>query len=164
MRIACPSCAARYEIADAMLAKPRIVRCSRCAQEWMQDPIPPAEPHIRPPATDDLAATHEIEPTGKLAPETAPETAPEAAVTPVPLPSPVMPEPPEAFLPTRPAAPAAKPTGKAVAIGWIASLVILAGLAVATYAYRVPIQAAWPPSERLFRLLTTEPATNSPPR
>ena len=168
MRIACPSCAARYEIADAMLTKPRTVRCSRCAQEWMQDPIPGAEHDSRPPETTDLPADHKPEPAPEpapeLAPESAPELAPELAIKPVPTPSPVMPEPPEAFLPTRPTAPAAKPTGGAVTLAWIASLIIVAGLAVAAYAYRVPIQAAWPPSERLFRLLATEPAANSQPR
>ena len=139
MRIVCPSCAARYEIADAMLAKPRTVRCSRCAREWVQDPIPPAEPDSLAPETDELP------PAG--------EASPEQAMEPVPAPPVVPPERLEAFLPTRPAKEVARRAAPALALAWIASLLILAGLAFAAYTYRAPIQAAWPPSERVFRLL-----------
>ncbi len=152
MRIVCPSCAARYEIADEMLAKPRTVRCSRCAREWLQDPIPPAGD------VGDDAGTQDSGPVSEP-PEPAPpaEHPParelsvgELPVGALPVAAPAVhePAPPFAPAPTR-----AKPTGSAPLLAWVASLLILAGLAFAAYAYRAQIQAAWPPSERVFRLL-----------
>ena len=133
MRIVCPSCAARYEIADAMLAKPRTVRCSRCAREWLQDPIPTEIPE---PA----------------APE--PEIAePPAETLQPPAPAPVIPEPPAPAEPSRPVQSAAKKTDSKVVLAWIASLLLLAALAFAAYTDRAEIQTAWPPSARIFKLL-----------
>ena len=133
MRIVCPSCAARYEIADGMLAKARTVRCSRCAREWVQDPIPPV-------SDDPVARELEIaEP-------------PAAAIEPPAL-DPVVPEPPAPPTPTRPAPSVAKKSDATVALAWIASLLILAVLAFAAYTYRAEIQIAWPPSARVFKLI-----------
>src|SRR5580658_4873354 len=39
MRIRCPSCSATYEVADALLEPPRTVRCARCSEEWMAEPV-----------------------------------------------------------------------------------------------------------------------------
>ena len=141
MRIVCPSCAARYEIADAMLAKPRTVRCSRCAREWVQDPIPPAE---EAPATQDPPAP----------PEPA-EPIVEAAQPPPPAPVAIEPLAPPAQIHPSPNVP--KRTDAKVTLAWIVSLLTLAALGFAAYTYRVEIQAAWPPSERLFRLLENRP-------
>jgi predicted Zn finger-like uncharacterized protein len=40
MRVACPSCAAAYEVPDALLTPDRIVRCARCGENWK--PMAPA--------------------------------------------------------------------------------------------------------------------------
>ncbi len=40
--------------------------------------------------------------------------------------------------------------GTAPLIAWLASLVVLAALVFAAYAWRDRIMAAWPPSERLY--------------
>lgn len=154
MRIVCPSCAARYEIADAMLAKPRTVRCSRCAREWVQDPVL---------SHGDDAGTQDA---GPMPEPPEPATAPPAGFPPAPEspiaephiaePADIRPMVHEAPAPFRPIAPTptrAKPAGGAPLLAWVASLLILTGLAFAAYAYRTQIQAAWPPSERVFRLL-----------
>ena len=151
MRIVCPSCAARYEIADEMLAKPRTVRCSRCAREWVQDPIPPvgndagtqdAVPLPEPPEPAPVPQAAELPAPGSPAPELQP---PEPHVAAPAVPAPAAPFAPA---PTR-----ATPAGGAPLLAWVASLLILAALAFAAYTYRAQIQAAWPPSERVFRLL-----------
>jgi hypothetical protein len=38
-------------------------------------------------------------------------------------------------------------------VAWVASLALLACLVGAAYAWRAPIMAAWPPSERLYAAL-----------
>jgi len=54
MRIACPGCAAEYEVPSASLHPRRKVRCTRCRAEWVPvqeaQTSPPSEPD-RPPET-----------------------------------------------------------------------------------------------------------------
>ena len=147
MRIVCPSCAARYEIADTMLAKPRTVRCSRCAREWVQDPAPPID--IEQPARDagTVRGLSEppVEPIQWEDPKPAAASSPEMVVA-------------EAPYAVTEAAPRDDKRQRArVTLAWIGSLLLLAALAVGAYANRAQIQTAWPPSERLFRLLPSPP-------
>lgn len=49
MRIACPSCAAEYEVPQSRLTRRKLVRCARCHAEWVPahtaaDVVPPPEP------------------------------------------------------------------------------------------------------------------------
>jgi hypothetical protein len=37
-------------------------------------------------------------------------------------------------------------------LGWLLSVVLLAGLGFAAWQWRQPIMAVWPPSERVYRL------------
>ena len=145
MRIVCPSCAAAYEFADEMLARPRTVRCGRCAQEWVQDPIPAAPVEIAKAATDP-------EPETPAAPDPLQDEPTAHAPMPALFPSSASePELPAAAagLPSRPRA-----EGRAVLkLAWMASVLLLAVLAFAAYRYRGEIQLAWPPSTRLFQLL-----------
>jgi hypothetical protein len=113
------------------------VRCARCGTEWAPlaaeapapSPIPervleiPAMPSPEP-ATVDHAAEPRA-PLGIAAPESPAERAP-----------------------TRPRWGSAAPVA-----AWVASLVLLIALAAAAYAWRAPIMAAWPPSERLYAAL-----------
>jgi hypothetical protein len=62
-------------------------------------------------------------------------------------------EPPAPPAPIHPAPSVPKRADAKITLAWIVSLLILAALGFAAYTYRVEIQAAWPPSERLFRLL-----------
>ena len=49
-------------------------------------------------------------------------------------------------------------------VAWIASLVLLAFLVGAAYAWRAQIMAAWPPSERLYAALgLVHPAGDTAP-
>jgi len=66
MRIACPGCAAEYEVPLASLNPRRKVRCTQCGAEWVPDIDPPDAPPDagagdpmppeRPSAMDRLAA------------------------------------------------------------------------------------------------------------
>lgn len=127
MRIVCPSCAARYEIADGTLTVARIVRCSRCAQEWTQEPVVLVDAGASAP----VAAAQE--------PEPMPEAAPDSPVEPAPA------DPRTGAQPDR--------TGRRLTSAWIASGLLLAALALLVYLYRAEIEFAWPPSARLLRLL-----------
>ena len=155
MRIVCPSCAANYEIADGMLVRPRTVRCSRCAREWMQEPA--VIPVSVPPKP-------EPEPAAALLPVSAPPATPPpadplaagplAAAPPVKLVARV----PATFKPVTEMAPAAAGPqrdkgGAKLTLAWIGSILALAILAFVAYRYRAEIQLAWPPSIRLFGLL-----------
>ena len=153
MRIVCPSCAATYEFADEMLARPRTVRCSRCAQEWVQDPIPAAPVEIAEAATDPVPET-------PAAPDTLPPGAPDPSqddpTAHAPMPALFRSSASEPELPEATAGLSSPPraVGRAVLrLAWIASLLLLAVLAFAAYRYRGEIQLAWPPSARLFQLL-----------
>ncbi len=41
MKIVCPSCAATYEVPEAVVAAKRSVRCARCGNNWVPagDPV-----------------------------------------------------------------------------------------------------------------------------
>ena len=97
MRLTCPNCSARYEVADSMLPpEGRDVQCSNCATTWFQpgrrtDPAtsasmaPPPIAVVRPQRP--VAQTTPPEPAA--APKPAPEVAAEAAP---PAPTPASPE------------------------------------------------------------------------
>ncbi len=173
MRIACPGCAAEYDVPDTLLATgPRSLRCARCGTEFRAE-LPPAEPFVAEP---------------KLAPAVAPPPMPEpepAVAVPVQRPPP--PETPERR--ASQAAPAAEPEpellqevprplrsrprqhapihpplprrveqeataerGAALA-GWIGSFILLATAAWLAYAWRAEIIELWPPVARLYLVL-----------
>lgn len=156
MRIVCPSCQARYEVPESLLAAGRPVRCARCGQEWM-------------PAPEDTAPDH------------APSAAPPARLPPPSLPGPPPgrsaprlnpaareawpPKPSPADWPVPP--PRERRSGRGGAIvGWIVSLVVLALLAWAAYAWRGEVMTVWPPSARAYSAigLVAPPVHAPPPR
>jgi predicted Zn finger-like uncharacterized protein len=140
MRIVCPSCAATYEVAEAMLARPRTVRCSRCAREWTEEPAQPvAKMSIAEPVTE---------------PEAPAISEPAAPVTAVPDVMLQAAAEPAVVLPP----PGPDRSAMRLRLAWIVSVLLLMVLAFLTYHYRAEIQAAWPPSARLFRLLPGQPA------
>lgn len=132
MHVLCPSCAAEYEIPE--LQRPRKLRCARCAAEWrvMPEPAPAAEAVAEAPNMPAIA-----------------EPAPEAFA--------VMPPPSR---PLQAAAPIARAPARhgidRIGIVWmvlwaLSLLLIVAGL-FALWHWRGPIEQAWPPSLRLYRL------------
>lgn len=139
MRIACPSCAAEYNVPERLLAgAPRMLRCSRCGTEF---PLPVVEPAPPPP---------------EPAPEPVPERAPEPEPEPVPPAHEPEPQPgsPALVVPERtPVAVEDGGASPALLRAWAASLLALAAGVVALVLFRGGLMEAWPPSVRLFAAL-----------
>jgi predicted Zn finger-like uncharacterized protein len=175
MRIACPTCAAAYEVPDALLAAgPRLLRCARCSTEF---------PAVLPAASARPGAAAPPEPVPESAPEAAPVPAPAPVPVPVPPdpppapdPAPPAPEPPaspaatpemavaprERPLPTRgpagpsPITPAEAPGASGqgrLAAAWIASFGAIGAGLFALLHWQAAIVAAWPPAARLYAAL-----------
>ena len=51
MQIVCPACAAAYEVPLTMLKPGQVVRCARCAREWVPSPTTLTAPPVTPLAT-----------------------------------------------------------------------------------------------------------------
>ncbi|MCO6418260.1 zinc-ribbon domain-containing protein [Siccirubricoccus sp. KC 17139] len=129
MRSACPSCAAVYEVPDALLGRGRKVRCARCGEAWMLRPAsPPSEPEAAAP----------------------PESPALAAPPPAPMPEPASRPARVIATPPRQAAPAG---GLLLVAAWVGSLLLLAGGVAAAWIFRQEVMAAWPPAARLFAAL-----------
>ncbi|HEY4251215.1 MAG TPA: zinc-ribbon domain-containing protein [Roseomonas sp.] len=70
MRIACPDCAAEYEVPDHLLVgAPRAMRCARCGRVWTPQAIAPPPPAPAP------ALAPELEPLAVTVLEAPPQTA-----------------------------------------------------------------------------------------
>ena len=136
MRIACPSCAATYDVPDRLLAGPaRTLRCSRCGADF---PLPkteaeaPAEPEPPPPVTP---------PPPPVTPAPAAEAAP---------PSPPRPEP----LAPRPAVvEVAEAPQPALLRAWVASIVVVVAAIASLLVFHAKVMEVWPASTRLFAAL-----------
>jgi predicted Zn finger-like uncharacterized protein len=174
MRIACPGCAAEYDVPDALLAAgPRPLRCKRCGTEFRAE-LPPAAPFAPPSAPAPAPALPLAAPPGATPP--APEPAARAAAPPAAAddgiltygpgePAEPPPEPPRplSFRGTRRHAPIDPPLprreervpdGRGAAIaGWIGSVILLLTAAWLAYAWRSEITAFWPPAARLYAAL-----------
>jgi predicted Zn finger-like uncharacterized protein len=48
MQIVCPACSAAYEVPMTLLRPGQMVRCARCAREWVPSPDAPGEPTVAP--------------------------------------------------------------------------------------------------------------------
>jgi predicted Zn finger-like uncharacterized protein len=136
MRIVCPSCAAGYDVPDALLAGRKTVRCARCGTEWT--PPPPAEltapegfpDPVRPVFVEPGAADFGMPGAADFG--TAEGTAP----------------------PARPAPPLAAPRiSLGLRLAWAASLLVLVAGLAAGVVWRARIAQAWPPSLRVYAVL-----------
>ena len=175
MRIACPTCAAAYEVPDALLAaRPRLMRCARCGTQFAGAPAgpepPPAgsAPAAPPPAGSAAAESATSEPVPPEAspppaeaalPEPPPAQAQPAATRPPdPPPDPPHDVPPPTLgpagaLPTEPAESPAVPTQGRLAAAWLGSFAVLGAGVLAMLHWHAAIAAAWPPAARLFAVL-----------
>ena len=150
MRVACPECAAEYDLPPAVAARldgGKTVRCARCGTTW--SPPPPAAestaaagpPVPEPPMPGPEATGPETAEPDAIEPEAA---FPESALRP--------PEPP----PAEAAEPLPAPAGgtldrsRVTALAWAASLLLLAGAAGAAWLWRIELVEAWPPAARAF--------------
>jgi predicted Zn finger-like uncharacterized protein len=141
MRIECPSCGAVYEVADSLVPAGRIVRCARCAREWMPVPAAPvAEPRPEPDPPP--------KPPEPERPEVA--TKPQAATRPSAM--------------DRLAAhrPTPRPSAR-LRLAWAASALLLVLAVAAAYEWRGRVVAGWPPSARVYALFGLEPQAETTP-
>ncbi|MCS6921933.1 MAG: zinc-ribbon domain-containing protein [Elioraea sp.] len=162
-RIACPNCAARYEIAAEVLAPAgKKVRCVRCGHVWLATP----ESETRASASSDTPPWPEPRQVRVREPEEEPAADPEraaAGAAAAPPTAPLPPAPPIARL--RAGAVEGEPAGRArpaaagdrgttaLVAAWALSLAVLALAAWGAIAYRAEVIDAWPASQRLYALL-----------
>ena len=142
MRIQCPSCAAIYQVADALLDPPRTVRCAGCTHDWIATPMaepvePPAPPSPEAPAPEEAPAVHARAPE----PEPPPEPAPLSAIERL------------AAAPEAPPAVAPAPRSRLLTAAWAASFAALALMGVAGYAKRDVLMEHWPASKLVYTKL-----------
>jgi predicted Zn finger-like uncharacterized protein len=172
MRIACPTCAAAYDVPDAMLASgPRLLRCARCGNQFTGAlPGPEAAPEPRPeppspaPPSSEAAAPEPAPPEPGPASESPPDSVPGPPTGPEP-------EAPERVVPRdRPAptrglprhspieeqpepAESPPPSTRKLTAAWLLSLALLGAGGYALLHYHAEIAAAWPPAARLYLAL-----------
>jgi predicted Zn finger-like uncharacterized protein len=156
MRIACPNCAATYEVPDKLLAAgPRPLRCARCRHEWQATPADAAG-GTAPEAAQPVPAGGP--PPERFPPMPAPAAAPTAPEVVADEPPPQRPPPargprqhtPIDPLPAGEAEPGEDRARRIALAAWAASILLLLGLAAGAVVWRQQIMAAWPPSERVF--------------
>lgn len=143
MRMVCPACSAAYEVPESLLIPGRVVRCARCANQWVpvaatqspppEPPPPRMSPTPAPPWTDaELIEEVEIEPSHVVPPDTPRFTAMDrlalhrASVegSPVPL-----------------------------RVAWAASIVALLLLGAAAFIFHAEVAHVWPASQRVYQAL-----------
>jgi predicted Zn finger-like uncharacterized protein len=154
MRIRCPSCSAIYDVPDAMLDPPRVVRCAKCAHDWMAEPIAADLEFDEPPVAAE-------------APASAPIAEP-AAYEPSREVEPVRDRPPPSALERLAApsemAPRIRRRDRWLTTAWAASFAALTALGVAGYTQRDRLMQEWPASKRIYATfgLTADLAEQAP--
>ena len=185
MRIACPKCNAAYDVPPAQLAPGRTVRCARCTETWT-----PVETEDAAPAIATIAETPRPLPTSPQ-PAASQFPTPEPAVPNLAEPSLIGPNlaepqsagPQPADLPPAPFAvpvfgaappPTSAETNAAmkarlnrhrppIFIGWLTTILVLAGLAYVVEAYSGPIIRIWPAAARAYAVFGIGPLPPAPP-
>jgi predicted Zn finger-like uncharacterized protein len=167
MRIACPNCAAEYEVPETLLAAgPRLLRCARCSHQF-EAALPGAAAPLPPepaPASQPASQFAPEPPPARDSPGEAPAFAPLPPVFAPPEPPVVdMERPRPTRGPTRHSPidappmpeeePAEGPSRGALLLGWVISVALLAAAAWAAVHYRAAIMEAWPPATRFFQAL-----------
>jgi len=134
MRITCPSCHAAYEVPASLLGPGgRKVRCARCAFEWLPDamaavPAPPEAPAPRLRPEPHLERPLRAE---APPPERQPPPSLRARARPTPM--------------------------LAGAAAIVISVMVLAALGWAAFAWRAEVMHVFPASERLFAAVGLRP-------
>jgi predicted Zn finger-like uncharacterized protein len=126
MRIACPNCAAEYEVPASRLTPRKIVRCACCGGEWM--PVREAE---------DM--------TGQLATIPAP-----AEREPAQSAEPAMALPAVTAMDRLAASPAPAPSRAGLIGAWVLTFVVLVAALGLAITYKREIVGVWPPSGRIL--------------
>lgn len=165
MRIACPSCAAEYEVPEAALAGgPRLLRCARCGHGFEAAlPAPPPPPPAPAPPPPEPDPPPEPEPPPDPSPEPAPEPAPPPKPrggpsalrperAPPPEPTAAAPPPPDPAPRERLMDPPPQPPRGPLLLAWLVSLAVLGTVGWALWRYREAVIEAFPPAARLYAL------------
>ncbi len=140
MRIVCPNCRAAYEVPEPLLAGGKAVRCARCGTEWAPMPAaapPPASPPQPQPPPPSPESDNRLRAEPRLS-AYRPRSVDSAD---------------DARLPPRDDEIEQVPRRRGALVAWLVSLLILALLIWAAFAFRSQVMGAWPPSERLFAAL-----------
>jgi predicted Zn finger-like uncharacterized protein len=131
MRIACPSCAAEYEVPEARLTPHKMVRCVRCGGEWV--PVWEAPEAVAYPA----------------AAETAPDPPASASAETRAAPAPSLPA--MTAMDRLAAASPIPPRSRTGLIGaWGLTFFVLGGAMAATVLWREEVIRVWPASSRIL--------------
>lgn len=141
MRMVCPACSAAYEVPESLLIPGRVVRCARCANQWVPvaatatrppESPPPREPPV-PAWTDaELIEDVAIERSNVVPPDTPRFTAMDrlalhrASVEKNPIP---------------------------LRLAWAASIVALLLLGAAAFVFHAEVSHVWPASQRVYQAL-----------
>lgn len=123
MQLACPACAATYQVPDAMIGEGRQMKCVRCGESWF--------------ASAPLAGGVEDEPTSPVAPPPQP-----IAVEPAAIPTPSQSPAAEATPPRR--------SGALLSLAWVGSLAAWAAGLYVLWSAGETLMALWPPIARLY--------------
>ena len=129
MRIACPSCAAEYEVPASRIPPHKMVRCARCGGEWIA--VREAAENLSEPE-----AAAQGKPPGKPRSERPPEPGPSLPVV--------------TAMDRLAASTPPSPSHAGLIGAWVLTFVILAATAVATVAWREDIMRIWPPSSLIL--------------
>jgi predicted Zn finger-like uncharacterized protein len=171
MRVACPSCAAAYEVPDVLLTADRIVRCARCGENWK--PMAPAAgqrddrhaPAGSPAAyrsapagaggTDEVSFADDV-------PEDTREDTSEDAIGATALPSRGA-RPVSAMERLAALAPPSHRPDMALTAAWVASVVLLVVVFAAALVWRHEVAHVWPATGRLYAWVGLPAAATAPP-
>ena len=146
MQLACPACAAIYNVPDSMIGEGRIMQCARCANEWFARPLP---------AEATLPAPMPASPAPQASPP-APGASTRAAEASAALPSPRAPI--ALAPPSRMAEVPASPGSESLLgqlplrLAWAASLGLVVWGGYFAWTERARMAELWPPIARLYRL------------
>ncbi len=156
MHVVCPSCAAAYEVPEALLGHgARRLRCARCAREWTVEHPAQAPSASAPGQKGGADARPPIDatplPPGPRPPPLSPTPSASQSLSPLPSPLRVSPRRDELVRTTsryeEPEIPG-RPW-----LGWVAALLALAVLCLGAYVWRGQIMAWWPQSVRIYAAL-----------
>lgn len=142
MFVSCPSCSTRYQIdASRIGAAGRKVRCTRCKHEWLQPRQESPEPsRSEPPKPAPRPADVEvIDPPSRA--DAAPPRAPKPGLS----------------APARVVTRSSAKRG-GLLIGWLALVLVVAGVVAALWFAQAQIMTMWPATARLYALVGAESA------
>ena len=138
MRIACPSCAAEYDVPESRVKPGKMVRCARCGGEWMAADEADENVVGSVLTTPAVAAQPEPQREPQPEPQSEPQRQPAASR-------------PATTAPGRTPASRSSPPSRVMLVGaWALTAFVLIGAVVAVVVWRDAVVRIWPPSGRIL--------------